>query len=126
MPGPVTVQPLQYLEFDTADDGGQACSFDAMASVTAAHLPALLAEVGGLLDWLALQFGPPGPLDDGADWDLELQASQDTVQPLQTLWQGGPPRLSAGGGAAIQRTTLTLALALREGPAQALRAILPA
>lgn len=122
----MTVQSLQYLEFDTSDDGGQACSFDAMASVTAAHLPALLAEVGALLDWLTGQFGPPGSLDDGADWDLDLQASRESVQPLQALWQGGPPRLSDGGGAVVQRTTLTLALALRDGPAQALRTLLSA
>lgn len=122
----MNVPPLQYLEFDTADDGGQACSFDAMASVVPAHLPALLAEVGRLLDWLEQQFGAPGALDEGADWDFDLQASRDTVQPLQAHWQGGPPQLTDGAGAAVQRTTVSLALALRDSPAQALRALLAA
>jgi hypothetical protein len=69
---------LNYLIFDHTefDDGGG--SFDAMASATAAGWPALQAELVTVLGWAHRQFPDgPGALDDGCDWDCDLQATQE-------------------------------------------------
>lgn len=72
--------PLNYLHFDRSDAGGDdtPASLDAMASVTAAHWPALQTELAQVLAWAHAQFPQgPGPLDEGHDWDLDLQATQE-------------------------------------------------
>jgi len=71
---------LNYLHFDLSDAGGDdtPVSLDAMASVTAAHWPALQAELAQVLAWAHAQFPDgPGPLDEGHDWDMDLQATQE-------------------------------------------------
>ena len=42
--------PLAYLLFDSSDEDGGHCSFDAMASVLPDRLPALLREVEAVLE----------------------------------------------------------------------------
>lgn len=69
---------LQYLIFDASDDGEGTGSWEAMASVRAADLPAVLAEVQTVLDAAARNApGPRGPLDEGGLWDAELQQQRE-------------------------------------------------
>ena len=64
----------QYLEFDCSEDTEGITCWDALAQPAAAHTTALLHEVAQLLAWASrLGLPGPGPLDEGADWDLDLQ-----------------------------------------------------
>lgn len=74
---------LHFLDFDASDDGEGAHSWDAMACVGAERLPELLAEIAAVLAWAGARF-TRGALDDGADWDYDLQCEQDSG-PLTTL-----------------------------------------
>jgi hypothetical protein len=65
---------LDYLVFDSTDEADGSASFDALASVMAERMPALAAEIAAVLGWARRSFGAPAPLEDGADWDFELQA----------------------------------------------------
>jgi len=70
---------LQYLEFDCSEDTEGTVCWDALAHPVAAHTPALLREVTQLLVWASrLGLSGPGPLDEGADWDFDLQAKLHT------------------------------------------------
>lgn len=73
---------LNYLEFDYSEDTQGVCTFDAMASVAPAQLPAVLTEIEQVLGWAFAQFaGSRGPLDEGMQWDFDLQSQQEfTVQ----------------------------------------------
>jgi hypothetical protein len=65
---------LQYLTFDISDDGADTGTWDAMASVRADLLPAVLAEVQWVLDRAERSSpGPRGPLDEGGLWDADQQ-----------------------------------------------------
>lgn len=65
---------LHYLDFEFSDEAQGRGSFDALASVEPARLPALLAEVSAVLRWAAGHFGPAGALEGEGDWDFDLQA----------------------------------------------------
>lgn len=66
---------LDYLIFDCTDEEDGSCSFDAMASVAADRLPALLREVEAVLAWAHRGFGAPAGEQVEREWDFELQAS---------------------------------------------------
>ncbi len=83
--------PLQYLTFDTSDDGEGTGTWDAMASVRAAQLPAVLAEVRAVLHWAEAHApGPRGPLDEGGAWDADEQVQADGDWTTVTLTLTGP------------------------------------
>ena len=63
---------LQYLDFDFSEDEHGLGSFDAMASVLPAQVPALHAELTRVLAWACDAFSK-GPLDEAYDWDYDLQ-----------------------------------------------------
>jgi hypothetical protein len=67
---------LQMLDFDCSEDADGVTCWDALAQPQAQHTPALLHEVAQVLAW-AGRFSPagPGPLEDGADWDFDLQVA---------------------------------------------------
>ena len=65
---------LQYLLFDSTDEEDGSCSFDALASVTPAHMSGLGDEVAAVLGWAHRSFGAPVTAQHGGDWDFELQA----------------------------------------------------
>jgi hypothetical protein len=72
---------LQFLDFEYSDDG-QGGSFDAMASVRQAQLAALRAEIAEVLDWAETTFaGQRAPLDEGGEWDVDLQQHADAATP---------------------------------------------
>lgn len=113
---------LDYLLFTQIEDEQSNVNWDAMASVTAARVPALLAEVEQVLRWACTGFcGRYGPLDEGGDWDVDLQAQDDDGQPLPLTWwpDTGEVRLTAADQG---RTTLTLSLSGNAQFAQAFEA----
>ena len=82
---------LNYLIFDASDDGEGTGTWEAMASVRGADLPAVLAEVDGVLAVAARQSpGPRGPLDEGGTWDAEQQVQTDGDWTTVTLTLTGP------------------------------------
>jgi hypothetical protein len=103
---------LDWLDFDYSEDAQGHGSFDAMASVTAAELPALQQELARVLDWAHREFaGLRAPLDDGGDWDFELQGLQEVPAPLDVRWDEGAGRLELRPGApGAPRITLSLTL----------------
>lgn len=102
---------LDYLDFDFSEDADGHGSFDAMASAAPAQLPALQAEVLRVLDWARREFGARRPLDEGGDWDCELQGVQEVATPLDVGWDPAAGRLQlAPGAAGAPRTTLSLTL----------------
>ncbi len=69
---------LQYLIFDPSDDGEGTGTWDAMASVRSAQVPAVLAEMREVLQWAEMHApGPRGPLDEGGAWDADEQVQAD-------------------------------------------------
>ncbi len=82
---------LHYLIFDASDDGEGTGSWEAMASVRATDLPAVLAEVQAVLAAAERQApGPRGPLDEGGVWDADLQQHTDDDWTTVTLVLTGP------------------------------------
>ncbi|MCU0926543.1 MAG: hypothetical protein MUF44_11075 [Hydrogenophaga sp.] len=83
--------PLNYLIFDASDDGEGTGTWDAMASVRAADVPAVMAEVKDVLTWAELHSpGPRGPLDEGGNWDADQQLQTDGEWTTVTLTITGP------------------------------------
>jgi hypothetical protein len=69
---------LHYLIFDAADDGESTGSWEAVASVRIADLPAVMAEVETVMQRAASDApGPRGPLDEGGAWDADTQVHKD-------------------------------------------------
>jgi len=67
---------LRYLSFDLSDNDEGVTTLEALASTSAAQHAAVLAEVQQVLDWARQHFPHGhGPLDDGMDWDEDLQLS---------------------------------------------------
>jgi hypothetical protein len=65
---------LNYLEFDYSEDPDGAGTFDALAATVPVHNAAVLAEVTAVLAWAHDAFeAQRGPLDDGGEWDYDLQ-----------------------------------------------------
>ncbi|CAM3981178.1 hypothetical protein [Paracidovorax anthurii] len=103
---------LHYLDFDYSEDGEGTGTWDAMASVTAEHLPALHAEIAAVLDWAHATFGDePGGIGDGADWDYDLQAVEE-ISAVQSLrFDQATRRLVVESGAATPaRHTVTFSV----------------
>ena len=89
----MTDMNLQFLEFDCSEDSHGVVCWDALAQPAARHTPAMLEEVTQVLIW-AHQFGSqaPGPLEDGADWDFDLQIRCGNMQ-VNCLWQSADGKL---------------------------------
>ncbi|MED5618755.1 hypothetical protein [Ideonella sp. BN130291] len=65
---------MQYLIFELSDDDQGNVTLEAMASTSAGEHAGVLAEVQQVLAWARGAFARgPGPLDDGMDWDHDLQ-----------------------------------------------------
>ena len=96
---------LNYLIFDASDDGEGTGTWEAMASVRAADLPAVLAEVEQMFTAAERESpGPRGPLDDGGAWDAEQQVQTDGDWTTVTLILTGPWEW---GEALVERFTPT-------------------
>ena len=114
---------LQYLDFDFSDEESGRGSFDAMASVVPARLPALLDEVGAVLRWASETFGAAGTLQDEGEWDYELQGVAEPDTPLEIAYDrsAGAVTLSTAPSGS-SRITLTLTLSGSPGFCEAFRA----
>lgn len=83
--------PLNHLIFDASDDGQGNGSWEAMASVRATELPAVLAEAQAVLAAAERRApGPRGPLDEDGAWDADLQQHADGEWTVVTLTLTGP------------------------------------
>lgn len=113
--------PLDYLDFDySEDDEGTGC-WDAMASVPSARVPALAGEIEQVLRWAHGRFaGRRGPVEEGGDWDFELQAQDDDGAPLPWRFDTKAAGLQAAA-AALGRTTVNLSLSGSAAFGEALR-----
>jgi len=101
---------LDYLEFDYSEDEEGTGTWDAMASVKAERVPALAGEIESLLRWASQKFaGRQGALEDGNDWDYDLQAQDDDGQPLSARFDRAAGRLELQASA-TGRTTVNLCL----------------
>ena len=106
--------PLDYLDFEYSEDDHGQGTFDAMASVLPAHVPALHAELTQVLAWACDTFGPDsGPLDEGCDWDYDLQLTDDTAAQGRIGFEPSTRSLCVQmppGAASHNRHTVTLTL----------------
>lgn len=103
---------LHYLDFDHSEGGDGNATWDAMASVPVAQWSALLAEVAQVLTWAHQEFGAQrGPLENGADWDYDLQGIAETVTPQHLRYNEDTGVLRVQPETEnTQRYTLSLAL----------------
>lgn len=103
---------LQYLDFDHSEDAHGHGSFEAMASVPAARLVALQAEIALVLDWAHANFpGQRAPLEEGGEWDYLLQAQQEWHAPEVLTYDETQRRFSSRlGPAGPPRHAVTLVL----------------
>lgn len=117
---------LHYLDFDFSDDESGHGTFDAMASVGPDRVPPLLEEAAAVLRWAHAVFGPPAALEDGGEWDFDLQAADEADRPVTVGYDpaSGEVDLAAAGTAA--RVTVTLTLGGHSGFCRALREAFPA
>ena len=75
---------LRWLDFDYSEGDDGTGVFDAMASVAIEHAAEVQGEVDAVLGWAATHFaGRRGPVEEGGDWDAELQVNDEP---------GSPPR----------------------------------
>jgi hypothetical protein len=82
---------LHYLIFDASDDGEGTGSWEAMASVRAADVPAVRDEVQAVLAAAERHApGPRGPLDEGGAWDADVQQHSDGDWTTVTVTLTGP------------------------------------
>lgn len=104
--------PLRYLDFDYSEDYEGTGTFDAMAAVAPAQLPAVHAEVAQVLAWAHAQFpGTQGPADEGGDWDYDLAAVQEVATPLVLQFDSASGTIAVHAGTpGPARTTVTLSV----------------
>ena len=73
---------LSYFDFDYSEDELGWGNFDAMASVLLAQRAALHAELAQVLNWAHRAFAhQQAPLDEGGEWDYDLQEHQEVCPP---------------------------------------------
>jgi hypothetical protein len=73
---------LHYLEFDHSEDEHGHGAFEAMASVPASRVAAVRAEMARVLDWAHASFPDQrAPLEEGGEWDYQLEARQEWTVP---------------------------------------------
>lgn len=72
---------MHYLTLDLSDNAEGISTLEAMASTTAEHHSAAMAEAQQLLDWAWRRFPHThGPADEGMDWDHDLQVNVEDGQ----------------------------------------------
>ena len=87
---------LQLLDFDCSDDAEGVVCWDALAQPAPAFNPALLQEVVQVLVWAhSFDTQGPGPLENGANWDFDLQI---TLLPIGQAPQVVAPRFVPSTG----------------------------
>jgi hypothetical protein len=101
---------LQYLIFDFSDEESGRGSFDAMASVLPARLPALLSEIEAVLQWASSAFGAAAAPGDEGEWDEHLQGTEEPDTPLAVRYDAVAGRVLLAPSTPGKRVTLALTL----------------
>ncbi|KRD50312.1 hypothetical protein ASE52_08870 [Acidovorax sp. Root275] len=114
---------LNYLDFDYSEDADGVGTFDAMASVSSAQIPALHAEISAMLAWAHQHFPDVrGPSEDGGEWQYDLQGAQEVRTPLVLTFDESAGQLHAAAGSpSPPRTTITLTVSGNAAFCDALR-----
>jgi hypothetical protein len=99
--------PLLYLDFEYSEDHQGIGTFEAMASTQATQAVRVHQEITRVLHWAHTVFAEMrAPLDEGGEWDFDLQGQQEwsvaqtwvynetTNQLTPHLNAAGPPRHS--------------------------------
>ncbi len=79
---------MLYLDFDYSEDGHGCGNFEAMASIQPTHVAAVETEIKQVLDWAHAAFpGMQAALDEGGEWDFQVQQQLEMVAglPRQTF-----------------------------------------
>jgi hypothetical protein len=107
---------LHFLEFDCSDDNEGVVCWEALAQPAARHTQDLLTEVAQVLTWTH-RFSPrsPGALEDGADWDFDLQIHVDS-SPIQVQWDTSTKTLVLSA-TPTESEEITLSLSISGAPA---------
>jgi hypothetical protein len=102
---------LQFLEFDSSEDSEGVVCWDALSQPAAHHTLAMLQEVTELLAWAhRYATSAPGPLEDGADWDFDLQI-HDGHASIEVHWNSVRQKLDLSKTPSAS-TEITLSLSL--------------
>lgn len=108
----LAIMTLNYLLFDYSEDTAGVGVFEAMASTHAAQAGLVRDEVAQVLAWAFDQFADErGPVDDGFEWDYELQSVQEWSQPEPLQYEHRTKKVTALTGLPGQpRHTVTLSI----------------
>jgi len=103
---------LNYLDFDYAEDTEGTGTFEAMAATWPEQAPAVHAEIALVLGWACAAFADArAPLDEGGEWDYDLQGQQEFTVAESFDYDPGPGRLRVRPGPAGRpRHAVTLSL----------------
>lgn len=84
---------MHYLTFTLSESVDGVSTLEAMAATSADRHPAVLAEVEAVLAWARKRFPTTqGPVEDGHDWDHDLQVSvEDNTWSVVTLTLAASP-----------------------------------
>lgn len=83
---------LEYLLFDYSEGDDDTGLFDALAAVPLARAAAVQAEVDAVLGWAEQHFGPArGPVEEGGDWEADLQVRDEDGRRIFHLSLVGSP-----------------------------------
>lgn len=104
--------PLHYLIFDDSEDAHGVGTLDAMVSTPPSAAAAVRAEVARVLDWAHATFPEQrAPLDEGGEWDFDLQSQQEWTAHEAIDYDPVSQQFSVvPGPAGAIRHTLTLSL----------------
>ena len=82
------------MNFDLSEDADGVITLEALAATAAEQHAAVMAEVQQVLDWAWQHYRHShGPVDDGMDWDHELQVQvEDGRWHAVSLTLAGSPR----------------------------------
>lgn len=69
---------LQFLVFDYSEGADGTGLFEAMAAVLPTQAAAVEAEIATVLDWAGAHFPERGPVEEGGDWEADVQRSAET------------------------------------------------
>ncbi len=117
---------LQLLDFDCSEDTEGVVCWDALAQPHPRHNSALLHEVAQVLAWAhGFDAQGPGPLEEGANWDFDLQArlhpGGKTPQDARLVFDAKKGQIHMDAADLAHPVALGLSLSGTPGFAQAFR-----
>ena len=103
---------LIYLDFDYAEDSEGIGTLEAMASTWPDQVPAVRAEIARVLDWAFATFAERrGPVEEGGNWDYDLQGMREFTAPQALRYDEVTRQLSVElGPVGKPRHTVTVSI----------------